>query len=273
MTKDFALIEPSDEEPKPEPATGKRKSKKSDQNLPPAEPTEAKKAPPQRVEKWSPTEEQYRSIYELAELGWPISKMHEAFAISSQAFAGAIIRLPRIKAEIDAGVAECKALPERQLSWRPFPEDIDRIRQYAAEGLGPVEIAAKLNVRRQTFMLRMNDTPQVAAAFEEGNGEYREEVLDQANKLRRDCDEDLKHMNPMLTFLMKTICGMAEPKNTVEPTTTNVNITNNTVQFQVPKAVTTDNVAEYARIEMERAAEISKQKLAQPVVDAEVVKD
>lgn len=222
-----------------------------------------------RAPQWHPTEDQYRQIYSLAELGWPSPLIAEALEVSSQAFAGAIIRYPRVKQEYDNGVAACKTYLERKLAWRPTPEDIRKTRSYAATGLGEVEIAAKLEVSRGTFANRVLDTPQLKEALELGDGEYRAGLIETSETLLKFRDPDLKHVSSMMIFKLKAKCGLTETashsKVTVEG---NVN---HSVQLKVPKTVPVDNMAAYAAAEMARAHEATKKCIpGAETVDVEV---
>jgi hypothetical protein len=98
---------------------------------------------------WEPTEEEFATVRQLAALGWPVNKLHEALDIKPHAFAAAVIYFPRLTEEFNAGVEECEAAPEKMLSWRPLPKHIALTYEHAKAGLGPIEIAAKLKVGRQ----------------------------------------------------------------------------------------------------------------------------
>lgn len=225
-----------------------------------------------REPRWDPTDEQYLLVKELAELGWPSVKVAEALNVSPQMFAGALIRHPRLKDEYDQGVAECKAFPERKLAWRPSSDDVRDVYRYAAKGLGQIEIAARINVSRWAMTARMQDTPQLKEAFEQGEGEYRANLMEQADELLRAKDSSLKYLSGMLIFKLKAHCDLndKEPKQIVE-------VSGDVIhkhQLAVPAPVPINQIVDFAKAEMERATNITGEKLklvAVETVDAEVV--
>lgn len=228
-----------------------------------------------RMPQWEPEEKDFRTIRELAELAWPASKIYEVLGISAQAWAGAIIRIPRVKEEYEAGVAACKGFNERKLSWRPRPSDIEEVRRLASEsGLREPEIAAKLGVSRQAFAARMADTPQLAEAYEIGEGMFRASLMETSQNLLDARSEDLKYVTGMMSLKLKAYCGVTDkPAQGTESKVTVQGEVKHTVTLSAPKPVPVTSLADFAAQEMARAKEESALKLkeAQDAVDAEVV--
>lgn len=227
----------------------------------------------ERGNKWHPLEEEYVLIRELAELGWPSLKIAEVLEISHPAFAGAMIRYPRIKEEFERGAENCKAYPERSLSWRPMPVDLEATRKYAAAGLREIEIAAKLHVTRAVFSRRLGDTPQLREAFEQGEGEYRAQLLEDSEKMLKDRDPDLKYVSGLMIFKLKAQCGLTDRPD-IKPLMLEGKIEHKHT-LNAPKPIAIQDISEFAKAEMARATQISAEKLKEAgipaAIDAEVV--
>jgi len=160
------------------------------------------------AELWQPTEEEYLIIRQLAELGWPSSKIAEALEISPQQFAGGLVREPRVKTEYELGVENCKVLPDRRLTWRPMPSDLKRVEMLAANGLREVEIAARLGVSRKAFLKRMDDTPQLRDSFETGEGLFCAKLIDDSEEMLKSRDPSLKYTAGIMIFKLRAYCGL-----------------------------------------------------------------
>lgn len=221
--------------------------------------TPAEKSVDNRAPLWNPVKEEYVLIRELGELGWPSPRVAEALGVTAQQFAGAILRYPRIKEEYEFGVANCKGFADRELAWRPMPADIVRVQQYAKRGLGVVEIAAKMGISRQAFQKRLGDTAQLREALESGEGLFRAGLLEDSQELLDNRDPDLKYVASILIFKLKAHCGLSDKPET-QPLTLEGKI-EHTHRLNLPKPIPVDQMAEFAKIEMHRATEISAQRL------------
>lgn len=283
------LVEPEVVKPV-EVKRGRGRPSKTDVPIQPAAPEVLRHE--NRAEVWHPTEEDFKLARELGELGWSAEKLCTALTyttstgevrkITSQQFAGAIIRYPRLKTEYESGVEECKGFKARKLSWQPMPADITTVRDYAKDGLRVPEIAAKMKISRTALTQRMADTPQLQEAFDEGSGLYRAELLLKTKRMVDFNDEDLKHVSPMLKFLLQSQCEMTD-KVEKPVVITGAIEHNHKVQLKAPEPVKLQNLAAMADKEMARAKEISKVKLlemqaaeaakeAEDALEAEVVK-
>lgn len=218
---------------------------------------------------WEPSEEDYVKIRQLAELGWPSPKISEALDLTPQQFAGGLVRYPRMKAEYDQGVNDCKAFLERRLAWMPSVEDLEQVRNHAKRGLNHDAIAAKLKVSRRAFAMRIADTPQLLDAWEEGNGEYQAIRIEEFNQLVDLQDESLKFVGASYTNILKTQCGWTDKgAQKAEPIQVDVKHTHS---FKAPKPVATVDVVEFARIEMEKATRESAEKLKASMAQFEII--
>lgn len=222
-----------------------------------------------RAPLWHPTEEQFILIRELAELGWPSVKIVDALNLTSEQFAVAIMNYPRVKAEYEKGVENCKAFPDAQLTWRPMPADVTRVRELAAKGLRPVEIAARMGIGRNSLIFRMNDTPKLRQAFELGEGEFRANLMEDSQKLLDQRNPDLKHVSGLMIFKLKAHCELND-KPEREPLLIEGKIEHKHT-LNVPKPVAINDISQFAQIEMERATKLSAEKLK--VIEAEIVND
>jgi predicted DNA-binding protein YlxM (UPF0122 family) len=288
-------------ETKPEPIVervkrGRGRPKKSEQILTTSEHSTANpvQIPVQNLpgglnERWNPTDQDFVLVKQLGELGWSADKLYTAFEyeladgskkkITSQQFAGALVRVPNFKTEYEKGVEDCKGFNDRRMSWQPLPEHIERVKDYAAEGLRVPEIAAKLKVSREALAKRMADTPRLKAAYEEGDGLFRAEAIRKMKRMVDFNDEDLKFVAPMLKFQLQAYCELTDkaPEKPVEITGAVQH--NHTVRLATPTPVAPKNIGDFAAKEMARAKEISSAKLlemkaaneAAEAVDGEVV--
>ena len=217
---------------------------------------------------WNPIESDYKMIRELAGLGWPTTRLSEALNISVDQFAGAIVRFPRVKAEYDLGVADGKAYVDQRTGWLPKPGDLALIRKCASRGLGPIEISSKLKVPRVTFLKRMDELIQIRDALEQGEGEFRSKLMEDSQDMLENADPDLKFTGSLLIFKLKAHCGLSDRADN-QPILLEGKIEHKH-SLSVPKPVAMEDIAEFARIEMERANKLSSEKmksLAPPELD------
>lgn len=281
VSEPINLVLPGPEEVKAEPVLVIPESIASKPLVPPKEqkPKKTKKTakenPTNRAPLWEPTEEQYQIIRDLAELGWPSPKICEALGITPQQFAGAITRYPRLKREYEQGILACSNYAERRLSWRPTRTDLERVRMLAETGLREVEIAAKLEVSRDSFMRRMTDTPQLREAYEQGEGEFRAKLMEQSQQLLKDGDSSLKFTSSLLIHKLKTQCDLTDKKEKAI-TVSHQGTVEHTHKLNVPKPVKAVDLAKFAEEEMQRAKQISAEKIkpiTEEIIEAEVVDD
>jgi hypothetical protein len=211
-----------------------------------------------RAPLWHPTEEQYFTIRDLAEIGWSSAKIADALEITPQQFAGAMTRYPRVKQEYETGVQNCKSFPERRLTWQPTRNDLARVEELAAKGYKEFVIADKLGAGRTAFFNRMTDTPQLKEAYEKGESEYCAQLLDDSQKLLDNRDPDLKFVAGLLIFKLKAHCGLVDrPEKQVFVG----GKIEHTHRLKAPQPVPNEHIAEYARIEMERAKKLGEEQM------------
>ena len=218
---------------------------------------------------WIPSEQELRTIHDLAELGWPVTKVAEALDITSQKLVKAMAGNPSIKEAYEKGVESNKSFPERRLAWMPSPANVEAVRRLAAKGFNEAAIAAKLGVSRGSFTRRMADTPQLKEAYEEGNGEHQAELLETAQDLLKRQDPGLKFVSSLLIFKLKSYCGLTD-KQEKEPLRLEGKIEHRHT-LNAPAPVPVNQIADYAKQEMARAAQISAEKLKVVVKESEAI--
>lgn len=230
-----------------------------------------------RAPLWQPTPQNIEEVRALAELGWPNATMAGVFGIHPNAFAGAMVRIPELKAAYEQGVQDRETYKDRCSSWRPTPAQMALIEGYAEEGLLPKEICAKLGITRNAFNARMEDTPQLKDAYERGNGKFCAELNDENREVifNPDFDRD-RSRTSMLSHLNKAYRGLSERPELMEPKKVEVDQKVQVV-FHAPEGVPTEQLAAFAAIEMKKAEEANKLLVAKrdeaavaAVVDAEV---
>jgi hypothetical protein len=210
------------------------------------------------------TEDQFALIRRLAALNWPLPKIAEPLGLSSEQFIEAIVRCPEIKTAYDAGLEDKKAYIEKQAAWQPTPEDVAKAARLAATGLGEVEIAGQLDVRRAVFIDRLQNNVHLKSAFEQGQAEHRTYLLEEAETMLRERDPDLRHVGQLLTFMLKAYCGLGEAQ---KPVILEGKI-EHTHKLKAPAPVAIEDINSYAKIEMQRANKINAEKLkAAGIVD------
>ena len=140
-----------------------------------------------------------------------------------------------------------------------MPSDLKRVEIFAANGLREVEIAAKLGVSRSVFLNRMNDTPQLRDSFEIGEGLFCAKLIDDSEEMLKSRDPSLKYTAGLMIFKLRAYCGLND-KTEVKPLMVEGKIEHRHV-LKAPKPVPVDQIAEFARIEMERARKINAEYL------------
>jgi hypothetical protein len=105
----------------------------------------------------------------LARLGWPPRKIAEEMKIQGADFARAMETNTLLHAAYETGVlGQSEAAKQNPKVWFPEPEQLEKVKTLAGDGLGKAEIAAQLGVPISAFTARLNDTPDLHEAFQQG---------------------------------------------------------------------------------------------------------
>jgi hypothetical protein len=105
----------------------------------------------------------------LARLGWPPRKIAEEMKIQGADFARAMEANTLLRAAYENGVSQqSEAARQNPKVWFPELEQLEKVRTLASEGLGKAELAAQLGVPISAFIARLNDTPDLQEAFQQG---------------------------------------------------------------------------------------------------------
>lgn len=218
-----------------------------------------------QLQKWKPTDEDIHLVYKLTELGWTPANICVKFKIRQEQFALALEDNSGLKAFIENAEQIRKDLGITRMEWRPDPRDLDLIAEYAATGLTPSAIAAKLRVPRAAFKARLEDTPQLTDAYEQGQGLYQCQLIEQADTLLSGESQTLKYVASMLIFKLKAHCGFSDrPDLMPAPPTQKLEVSgkvDHKHSLNAPDKVPAKDFAEFAQAEMNRANTINAEKL------------
>ncbi|GEM_PF-6403712 len=136
-----------------------------------------------RVEKratwFIPTDTDLACIEELTKLGWSEVKIAQQFDIDLATWRAARNKYPEIKDAVARGQAQGngRLILANMKTWQPTPDDLATITQMASEGFTPDVIAAKMGIAVGTLEYKMQEVPEIQAAYDMGFKKIEGEVV------------------------------------------------------------------------------------------------
>ena len=124
-----------------------------------------------RLASWFiPTVSELEEIESLCRMGWAEYRIAERYDISPSVFAKAKSENAELKSAIERGQAQAegKFLKAHLDSYRPTPEDLKMIEEFAGRGLTYDSIAAEMNLPPKVFHAKKDEIPEIAEAFHKG---------------------------------------------------------------------------------------------------------
>lgn len=200
----------------------------------------------------------------LLELGWPAERACTELNLSADELAAALTD-PVLKADMEKALGAPKDYAMARLDWHPREADLALVQSYAKDGLGPVEIASKMNVTRAAFLARMEDNLRLRDAFEMGEGKYRAELIKESQDLIDEGGSRAKNVASLVIFKLKAHCGFTDQPKQLKPVEVKVEHTH---RLKAPEPVKIEDMAEFARKEMELARKLSEEKLKSLTMEA-----
>ncbi|CAM6031298.1 unnamed protein product [Sphagnum compactum] len=203
----------------------------------------------------------------------------EYVGTTQQGLEGACQTNPELKAAHERGVAKKASHLDRKLSWYPRPDQIEMVQSLSAKGYRDAEIVAKLNqalereakangepkpdpITRHSFTLRLKDCEALAEAYEQGDGEYRVGIMDEANDMLKFKQDSSRNVMQLMIFKLKSRCKLSDrPDKENAPPEEKGNTTINAV-INMPATQPVGTFQNFAQLEMERANKLRIERQA-----------
>lgn len=134
-----------------------------------------------------PTDAEVATIEELARLGWSEVKIAEQFDLAPATFLAAKKKYPELEEAIQRGMAqsEGRRVKSDLKEWKPSPYDLERIEQFAEEGLTLDSVAAEMGIPVTALNAKKEEIPEIEMAFRTGFAKLKAQVERKAAELAK----------------------------------------------------------------------------------------
>lgn len=122
-------------------------------------------------EKFRPTPADIQLVRELASIGWAELKIADQFKVGPRSWKAAKDKYPLLAEAVRCGFAEAggRRIQNTIDSWMPTPDDLKKIKDYAAEGMTAEVISVELGLPTGTLRKKMDVVPDIREAYEAGS--------------------------------------------------------------------------------------------------------